>query len=114
MTWSGLSCQRVRVDCVNGFSSPAMNDFVYRIASSSDDLPLPFAPSSNCFSSGLYSKLTKHRKLSMYMRVSMATYYIEENKVVAFSHPSVCTSTDNTAGRSRTIGAHESPASADA
>jgi len=26
-------------------------------------------------------------------------------------HPSVCTSTDSTAGRSRTIGAHESPAS---
>src|SRR5208282_1393343 len=29
-------------------------------------------------------------------------------------HGSVCTSTDNTAGRSRTMGAQESPASADA
>src|SRR5216684_2212483 len=26
ITCSGLSCQRVRVDCVKGFSSPAIND----------------------------------------------------------------------------------------
>src|SRR5271157_716064 len=52
-TWRGRSCQRVRVDCVNGFSSPLTNCLRSRIALSNNDLPLPFPPSSNCFLSGI-------------------------------------------------------------
>src|SRR5208282_5366326 len=51
--------------------------------------------------------LQRHVTLNVRQRAQMGGQDDED-------HGSVCTSTDNTAGRSRTMGAQESPASADA
>lgn len=57
------------------FLSPLPNCLRSRIAFSNEDLPPPLPPSSSCFLPGLYSKLAKHRKLSMKIRVSIAICY---------------------------------------